>query len=152
MIRTWLNRLSDGFARISASANADRRQTESSTPTAVEPLEGRTLLAAVGPHVASFVADNRGQAVLTFDQSLNASTVTSRTALIYTAGRDGKFGTRDDVAQRTAVSYGRGALTLTAPLRANTAYRVPLLRGGINVTHGLALAGNYSRRSARRNS
>lgn len=121
------------------------------TAAVIEPLEGRTLLASVGPQVATIVADNRGQVKLTFTQELNVSTVTTNSVRILTAGADGKLNTADDVAVALSpaqIQYGQKTLYVTAGTSANKLYRIQLISGtgGIKGTNGRALYGNTGAR------
>jgi len=61
----------------------------------MEPLEGRRLFAS--PQVVSMYADNRGEVQITFDQQLNATTVSTRSVFMFLPGNDGAFLTADDV-------------------------------------------------------
>ena len=75
----------------------------------VEQLETRQMLSAAAPVAQPMVArpvkvlsaflDNRGQATLYMSSGLDMSTVSRKTAAIYTAGADNTFGTADDVAE-----------------------------------------------------
>ena len=107
----------------------------------IENLEPRQLLSA-SPQVKTIIADNRGQATITFTAPLNPATVTSGTARIVTAGGDSLLNTADDVVATSTLQYSGDTLFITANLPAGTRYRVQLLSGGIFGTNGKALYGN----------
>jgi cyclophilin family peptidyl-prolyl cis-trans isomerase len=111
----------------------------------MELLEPRRLLSAV-PHVTAVAADNRGLATLTFDTDLNAATVDSSSAAIYTAGADATLGTADDVAAAETVSYTASlkTVTLSANLTPDTPYRIVLDASQIQSTDGTKLDGEFN--------
>lgn len=111
----------------------------------MELLEPRRLLSTV-PHVVSVAADNRGLVVLLLDADLNASTVNTSSAKIFTAGADGKLGTGDDVAAADAVNYNAAlkAITLQASLAPDTPYRIFLDASQIKSSDGTALDGEFN--------
>ena len=110
----------------------------------VQELENRVLFAAaVAPRVTSVVADNRGEVLinLTPGVSLDPTSVNKGSALIYTAGKDGKLGTSDDVRLSESVSYSSSAnrITLRAKVKAGTGYRVRLIASRIKAAKTSAL-------------
>lgn len=115
----------------------DRKKTCSM----METLEGRALMAATPTQILTCNTDNRGQAVFTFTNTLDATTISKRVAVIYTAGTDGILGTADDHRVGNSVSYKRGKLTLSSNLPANTQYRVILNSHVIKDINGLNLDG-----------
>src|SRR5688572_18179709 len=56
----------------------DSRAYAAASPSTVEALEDRCLLAVNPPQVLWAVADNRGQVVLKLDEKLNANTVSRK--------------------------------------------------------------------------
>jgi cyclophilin family peptidyl-prolyl cis-trans isomerase len=107
----------------------------------VEMLESRTMLSS-GPVVTGVLADDRGQATLTFKGALDPSTVNSSTVLEYTAGPDGLLNTADDTAIPVAIQYGGGTLYVTGNVPVGQRYRVVLVSGGVTGTNHKALVGN----------
>jgi cyclophilin family peptidyl-prolyl cis-trans isomerase len=110
----------------------------------VECLENRILLSKVHPaHIASDYLDNRGQAFFTVSVALDTSTLSRKTAAIFTAGDDGVLGSADDQRVYTAVGYRKGRLTLRANLALNEPYRVKLNASVIKDVNGRALDGEF---------
>lgn len=70
----------------------------------LEELDRRCLLSAT-PEVVSVVADNRGDVSIRFNAALKATTLTTHSVLMYTAGKDKKLGTADDVPVKVALTY-----------------------------------------------
>lgn len=105
---------------------------------ALEWLEPRFLLAAA-PRVTDVSADNRGYVVITLDQPLDAATVSTKSAAIYTttSGNDKKA--------KATVSYyaAKKQITLSAPLKADTSYKVCLNSRLIKGSDGKRLDGEY---------
>lgn len=110
----------------------------------VEPLEDRLLLAAAPARIASAYLDNRGMAFFTVTVALDTSTLSRKTAAIYTAGADGQFGTADDVRNYTAVGYRKGRLSLRADIPLNQRYRVRLNAAAIKDVNGYFLDGEFN--------
>ena len=94
----------------------------------VDNLESRILCRAPRPaKIATAFLDNRGQAFMTVTVALDTSTLSRKTAALYTAGGDGVFGTGDDARLYTKVGYRKGRLSLRADgLDLNDRYRVVL--------------------------
>lgn len=113
---------------------------------AVENLECRILCRAPRPaKIATAFLDNRGQAFLTVTQPLDTSTLSRKTAALYTGGVDGIFGTSDDARLYTKVGYRRGRLSLRADaLTLNQPYRVVLNASVIKDVNGFALDGEFN--------
>lgn len=111
----------------------------------VECLENRLMLTKVhAAQIASDYLDNRGQAFFTVSVALDSSTLSRKTAAIFTAGVDGILGTADDARVYTAVGYRKGRLTLRADLALNTPYRVKLNASVIKDVNGRALDGEFN--------
>jgi len=111
----------------------------------VECLENRILLTRVhASEIASDYLDNRGQAFFTVTVALDSSTLTRKTAAIFTAGVDGVLGTGDDARVYTAVGYRKGRLTLRADLGLNVPYRVKLNAEAIRDVNGRLLDGEFN--------
>lgn len=111
----------------------------------VECLETRILLTKVhAAEIASDYLDNRGQAFFTVTVALDSSTLTRKTAAIFTAGVDGVLGTGDDARVYTAVGYRKGRLTLRADLGLNVPYRVKLNAEAIKDVNGRLLDGEFN--------
>lgn len=133
--------LSKWFGRASAPATA--RRVAKSSPVSIESLEGRALLTAVPAQVATAFLDNRGTASFTFTRGLDAKTLTSTSAALYTVGTDGVLGTADDKRLKTTVKYVKGVLTLSASMKKNQAYRVILNATSIKDVNGKRLDGEF---------
>jgi cyclophilin family peptidyl-prolyl cis-trans isomerase len=118
----------------------------------LERLESRTLLASGGPTVKSIIADNRGDAILTFSAPINPSTINPGNVQIFTGGPDGLLNTADDksVGASPRLSADGKTLTVSAPLAAGDNYRVQLLTGPGDIvgTNGKALVGNSGKKGA----
>jgi peptidyl-prolyl cis-trans isomerase A (cyclophilin A) len=116
--------------------------SETSRGCSMEPLEHRQLLSAA---IARADADNRGMVSLAVTQDLKATTVSSKTVQVFTAGSDGKLGTGDDVRKKASVHYSAASDTITvqANLPANTRYRVLLVGSKIKGVVGGALDGEF---------
>src|SRR5689334_18522423 len=117
------------YFRRKVRATSRPRTTQNHGCALLEPLEGRTLLAATPVVVDSVTADNRGYVQVRFSKALLANTVTNSTVKILVAGADKKIGTTDD---RTAtatllLNKTKNVLTIRAKLAADTTYRVKLL-------------------------
>jgi cyclophilin family peptidyl-prolyl cis-trans isomerase len=111
----------------------------------VECLENRLLLTKVhAAQIASDYLDNRGQAFFTVSVALDSSTLTRKTAAIFTAGTDGILGSADDARVYTAVGYRKGRLTLRADLALDVPYRVKLNAQAIKDVNGRALDGEFN--------
>jgi peptidyl-prolyl cis-trans isomerase A (cyclophilin A) len=112
----------------------------------VENLESRILCRAPRPvKIATAFLDNRGQAFLTVTQPLDTSTLSRKTAALYTDGADNVFGTADDARLYTKVGYRKGRLSLRADaLGLNERYRVVLNSSVIKDVNGLALDGEFN--------
>ncbi len=134
-------------------------RTPTPTPAApprspsVEPLETRTHLSVthatpfkkVQPtQVATAYLDNRGRAFMTFTVALDTTTLSKRTAAIYTAGPDTIIGTNDDIRLTTAVAYRKGRLVLDAAVPLNQTYRVILNAAVIKDIYGRAIDGEFN--------
>ena len=113
------------------------------SPNIVEFLEKRLLCAVHAAQIVSDYLDSRGEAVFTLSVALNPSTLSRKTAAIYTAGADTVLGTADDVRNTTNVTYRKGVLTLLANLPLNTRYRVKLNSSVIQDVNGRFLDGEF---------
>ncbi len=91
-------------------------------------------------------ADNRGVVTLDFSRGIKAKTLSKKNIGIYTAGADGRFGTKDDSRLRTRIIYDSHLheLTLITRRRPNTPYRVFLNSPGIVGTDGVKLDGQFN--------
>jgi cyclophilin family peptidyl-prolyl cis-trans isomerase len=112
----------------------------------VEDLESRILCRAPRPaKIATAFLDNRGQAFFTVTVALDTSTLSRKTAALYSAGTDGVFGTADDARLYTKVGYRKGRLSLRSDaLGLNDKYRVVLNASVIKDVNGLALDGEFN--------
>jgi cyclophilin family peptidyl-prolyl cis-trans isomerase len=123
---------------------ADKSKQPSSN--CVENLESRILCRAPRPaKIATAFLDNRGQAFLTVTVALDTSTLSRKTAALYSAGTDGVFGTSDDARLYTKVGYRKGRLSLRSDaLTLDQKYRVVLNSSVIKDVNGLALDGEFN--------
>lgn len=117
----------------------------------VEPLEGRLMLSGnYTPHavraarITSMSFDNRGLITMFTSVPLDTSTLTYKTASVYTAGADTQIGTSDDVRLRVSVGFRKGKLTIVAPVAVNQSYRVRLNAAAIKDTNGRYLDGEFN--------
>jgi cyclophilin family peptidyl-prolyl cis-trans isomerase len=113
--------------------------------SSVESLESRRLFALA--HVSSCIADNRGEVIFQMDQSMSAATINSTTVQMHTAGKDGKFGTIDDVKITGKVRYFSGNKRITfrtSALPVNTAYSMKLSGKKILSSDGSKLDGEFT--------
>src|SRR5688572_12309379 len=95
--------------------------------------------------IATAFLDNRGQAFLTVTVALDTSTLSRRTAALYSDGADNVFGTADDARLYTKVGYRKGRLSLRSDaLALNDRYRVVLNSSVIKDVNGLALDGEFN--------
>ncbi len=129
---------------ISKFLRRRRAKTSRHVAPAFQPLEGRTMTSVV-PHITSIAADNRGQIVLTTDIALKASTVNRNTVLMFTAGKDRKFHTADDVRLTPIAAVKGKQITLSANVTyTTTAYRVALLGAKITDSAGNKLDAEFN--------
>jgi cyclophilin family peptidyl-prolyl cis-trans isomerase len=127
-----------------------RRKTVSPAPAAaaprstIEPLEGRTLLAAAV--ATSMYADNRGAVYIRFDKDLQASTVTRTSAKILLPGADKTLGTSDDQQVTANVSYNKSKKTvqILADVPVDSGYRVKLYSSRIKDIDGFRIDGEFT--------
>jgi peptidyl-prolyl cis-trans isomerase A (cyclophilin A) len=110
----------------------------------IENLEDRLFFSVHATRILTDYFDNRGLATFTVSVGLDTSTLTRKSAAIYTAGTDTILGTSDDVKVHTSIGYRKGQLTLRADLADYTPYRVVLRSGGIKDINGLALNGEFN--------
>jgi cyclophilin family peptidyl-prolyl cis-trans isomerase len=126
---------------------AKSQQSHQPSPSqCVENLESRILCRAPRPaKIASAYLDNRGQAFMTVTVALDTSTLSRKTAALYSAGGDGVFGTSDDARLYTKVGYRKGRLSLRSDaLGLDDKYRVVLNSSVIKDVNGLALDGEFN--------
>lgn len=133
--------LSRWFGKGAAPASARRGSKVS--PVSLESLESRSLLTATPAQVSTAFLDNRGTASFTFTRGLDAKTLTSTSASLYTVGTDGILGTADDKRLKTTVKYVKGVLTLSASMKKNQAYRAILNAATIKDINGKSLDGEF---------
>jgi len=110
----------------------------------VEDLEGRILCKA--PHPSQIMTDyfdNRGQAFFTVSVALDPTTLSRKTAAIYTAGTNGTLGDSDDVRVFTTVGYRKGRLSVRASLALDQPFRVILNASVIKDVNGKNLDGEF---------
>ena len=121
-------------------------KTSHRSSQSVENLESRILCRAPRPaKIAAAYLDNRGQAFMTVTVALDPSTLSRRTAALYSAGTDGVLGTGDDARLYTKVGYRKGRLSLRSDaLGLNDPYRVVLNSSVIKDVNGLALDGEFN--------
>jgi cyclophilin family peptidyl-prolyl cis-trans isomerase len=143
------------FRRLLLSATSPSSSKAAYQGAALAPLErleSRTLLAGGGPTVKSIVADNRGEAILTFSAPINASTINPTNVQVLTGGPDGLLNTADDVSggASSSLSTDGKALTVSTHLAAGDNYRVVLLTGpgGVTGTNGKPLVGNSGKKGS----
>ncbi len=105
------------------------------------------MLSVNGPRVTSVQADNRGLFQITFDRAISEASATTAVLRITNAGRDGKFGTADDVLMPLAGFFSNGdlGLTLYSPGAAVTRYRLQLISGGLKGANGRGLDGEIGK-------
>lgn len=123
-----------------------RRRSKPAMTPRFEPLEARQLLSGDLPSISLIEADNRGRVQLTATRDLNAATVTSASVRVSTAGTDKLLGTADDVqVTLSQLSYNPTSrvISFTAPVSANTRYKVTLDASIIKDTNGTALDGEF---------
>ncbi len=110
-----------------------------------ESLEERRLLTALT--VRSAWADNRGYASLVFSTGITTKTLAKNAVVAYTAGKDGKFGTKDDVRKVVRLVYTAKTRTLTVQvtgLAVNSSYLIRLYGAKIKASDGTELSGKFS--------
>lgn len=132
--------------KLAGFARSRSRSRSASAPARVEALEPRILMSS-GFCVMGIAADNRGQIVLTFNESVNQFTFNTSSVSVFTAGRDNLFNTSDDVRETIALSVeptNRLQATITADLDPNTRYRVSLDSSIIRSLSGRALDGEFN--------
>jgi cyclophilin family peptidyl-prolyl cis-trans isomerase len=111
----------------------------------IENLEERLVFNHVhASQILTDYFDNRGQAFFTVSVALDTSTLSRKTAAIYTAGNDGILGNSDDVRNYTFVGYRKGRLSVRANLALGQAYRVILNASVIKDLNGRALDGEFN--------
>lgn len=108
----------------------------------LEPLESRRLLTMT---VGSVTADNRGEVQIILNSQADPKTVTRTSVQMYTAGDDGKLGTKDDVKVRAPVGWSANAkrITVRGNLPADTIYRVRLVSSRLLDLNGDMLDGDF---------
>jgi cyclophilin family peptidyl-prolyl cis-trans isomerase len=128
------------------AATSNHRSSNHRSFDPVEDLESRILCRAPRPaKIASAFLDNRGQAFFTVTVALDPTTLSRKTAALYSAGTDGVFGTADDARLYTKVGYRKGRLSLRSDaLTLNDKYRVILNASVIKDVNGLALDGEFN--------
>jgi cyclophilin family peptidyl-prolyl cis-trans isomerase len=97
--------------------------------------------------VTNIIADNRGEVIFQMDQPLDPSTVNGTSVQMHTAGKDGKFGTADDVKIGGHVRYfvGNKRVTFrTSNLPVNTTYSMKLNSKRMLSADGIKLDGEYN--------
>jgi len=106
----------------------------------IETLENRLLLHEGPLQVHGVVADNRGEILISMNQALRATNVNTGSVQMYTAGRDGMLGTRDDTRVTTQLNYQpTGArIVIRSNLPAGTGYRVKLVSSRMGTADGHA--------------
>jgi len=112
----------------------------------LEQLEPRALLSAA-PQVASVIADNRGEVLVSLNRSVKSATVTRGSVLVFSAGPDGIIGNADDVKLSASVSWNGDAKRITIRthgLSAGEGYRIKLNATKIVNTAGQHLDGEFS--------
>jgi cyclophilin family peptidyl-prolyl cis-trans isomerase len=122
-------------------ARRQRKQATVAAKSTMEPLEVRRML-SVG--VTNIVMDNRGQAIVTFNQNIRVSSVSASTVQVYTAGSDGMLGTADDVLIPEQLQSSGKTLYVSTNTGLGQFFRVVLTggSGGIKSTRGSTLTGN----------
>ena len=121
------------------------RKIMAGSSTFIENLEDRTLFNHVhASQILTDYFDNRGQAFFTVSVALDTSTLSRKTAAIYTAGTDGILGNTDDVRNYSYVGYRKGRLSVRANLATGQAYRVILNASVIKDINGRFLDGEFN--------
>ncbi len=131
-----LNRI---FSRLRSSSSQVK-----SVASRIENLESRVLFHA--PHVTNIIADNRGEVIFQMDHAMRASTVNGTSVQMHTAGKDGKFGTLDDLKIDGVVRYFSGNKRITFrtnQLAAGTVYSMKLNSKRLLANDGAKLDGEY---------
>src|SRR6185436_18244309 len=72
--------------------------------------------------VLSAFFDNRGQVTLNMSASIDITSLSRKTAALWTAGPDTILGNADDTRLYTAVGYRKGLITLRADTALNQRY------------------------------
>ncbi len=92
--------------------------------SAVDRLEDRRLFAGGIPRVTQVIADNRGEVLITVDESIRG--VARSSVQILFAGADGRFNTGDDVNANVPVSYNDSTrrINIRGNIPANRSYRI----------------------------
>ena len=123
-----------------------RKSNPSSHPTPfIENLENRILMKLAHPtQVVGAFFDNRGNVQLNMSIGIDPTTLSRKTAALWTAGGDGQFGTPDDTRLYTAVGYRKGLITLRATTALNQRYRVILNASVIKDINGFFLDGEFN--------
>lgn len=127
------------------------RQSDSRTPgkkcparaaACMERMESRQLLTMT---VSSVIADNRGEVQIFLNSQADPKTVTRTSVQMYTAGTDGKLGTKDDVKVRAPVGWSVNAkrITIRGNLPADTLYRVRMVSSRMLDLDGEMLDGEF---------
>src|SRR5438477_1861479 len=110
----------------------------------VENLEERLVFNHVhASQILTDYFDNRGQAFFTVSVALDPTTLSRKTAAIYTAGTNGTLGDSDDVRVFTTVGYRKGRLSVRASLALNQPFRVILNAAVIKDVNGKNLDGEF---------
>lgn len=140
------------FSRIVSSFRSKRtghrEPSGAQRPAALmENLEGRTLMSIV---VDSIIADNRGKVLITLNPNgltVDPTTITKTSSILYSAGTDKIFGTIDDVRERENVVWtpAFNRITIISKQKAGTGYRIRLSGSRIKTTTGgQVLDGEYN--------
>ncbi|MBL0927291.1 MAG: peptidylprolyl isomerase [Phycisphaerales bacterium] len=98
------------------------------------------------PTITTIAADNRGRVVFTASADLDPATITTDSVAIFTAGPDSLLGTADDVQVTGTVSYDAPSrrITITAPVAANSRYKIFLDGSVIKSVGGVLLDGEFN--------
>jgi cyclophilin family peptidyl-prolyl cis-trans isomerase len=132
------------FGRLGKLLSNRSRSAATPRATLIEPLEDRQLLASTLT-IASVIADNRGEVQIQLNGRADPDTVSRSSVQMFTAGDDGKLGTKDDEKVRAAVGYSVNAkrITVRGNLPADTLYRVRIVSSRVRDLNGNMIDGEF---------
>ncbi|CAN5336119.1 hypothetical protein BH09PLA1_BH09PLA1_13810 [soil metagenome] len=112
----------------------------------MENLEDRRLMSIT---VSSIIADNRGKVLITLNpngETVDATTLTKTSCIMYSAGADKILGTADDVRERESVTWtpAFNRITINSKQKAGTGYRIRLSATRIKTLGGQVMDGEFN--------
>jgi peptidyl-prolyl cis-trans isomerase B (cyclophilin B) len=105
-------------------SRAHRATEQHKKSIGLEGLETRVLMAVAPPNITGALADNRGEVTIQFSRSVGG--LSTSTVHFFTAGPDGKIGTKDDPGQLAPITYSpsHARLIIHGVVKADHAYRI----------------------------